>query len=432
MEWQKKIALYGLALLISSTSFSSTKTPMIQFESSEHVAAGSHVKLYFSSQDTGTTDPELLLPNGLQITYGQLVSLGDFYGIVGRPISVGITDIDRQSRFLAAFDTFARDPNAVSEMPKILEIVQSEQQAIDDGIKKGEKPEDVYARISDDDNRQWNCVTGGGCDAKTWVVKPGRYLNLAKQDFDHFGDNAWSAYQTGHELAIKTAIEAHQTQDLKKLSLAYTLNGFACHFLSDRFASGHIRSPRIELTTNVTPSVVGSLLVHFMHDEENSYGLHMHNLRGDHWISFGDEYYYNKNNKANVDLMQEALQISSDEVFAAYQQGTYAPDQVKNLIPIPDETANKGSIDIAPLFYWDAPAKTLYRRTDTANPLDRHWTSNWWGWSTFILLSRQHGLPATSQAELVLKGFSPQAIEYGLITDETVLSYAKQQMKYSK
>jgi len=431
MEWQKKIkpALFNLSLLllIPATSFSADKPPIIQYESSEHVSAGDHVKLYFTPQDPGTTGADILLPNGLKLTYGQIVSLGDFYGIVGSPISTGPTDAERRARFLAAFNSFAGSPDAVTEMPKIMGIVQSEKNAVEDGMKKGEKPEDIFARVSDDDNRQWNCVTGGGCDAKTWVLKPGRYLNLAKQDFDHFDDNAWSAYKTGHQLAIETAIAAHQTQDIQKLTLAYAMNGFASHFLSDRFASGHIRSPRVELPANVTPSVIGSLLVHFMHDEENAYGLHMHNLRGNHWLAFGDKYYYDNINKINVDFMQEALQTSSDEIFAAYQQGT-APsaDLVETIIPLPDDVANKGTIDIAPLFYWDASARTLYRRTDTANPQDRHWTSNWWGWSTFILLSRQHGIPAVTQAQLVLEGYGNEAIHYGLITDETVLSFAKQ------
>lgn len=430
MEWQKKINPIFISLsllLIPSASYSADTPPIIQYESSEHVSAGDHVKLYFTPQDPGTTDADILLPNGLKLTYGQIVSLGDFYGTVGSPISAGQTDAERRARFLAAFNSFARSPDAVTEMPKIMGIVQSEKNAIDDGMKKGEKPEDIFARISDDDNRQWNCVTGGGCDAKTWVLNPGRYLNLAKQDFDHFDDNAWSAYKTGHQLAIETAISAHQTQDIQKLTLAYAMNGFASHFLSDRFASGHIRSPRVELPANVTPSVVGSLLVHFMHDEENAYGLHMHNLRGDHWIAFGDKYYYDSINKINVDFMQEALQASSDEIFTAYQKGI-APstDPVATIIPLPDEVANKGILDIAPLFYWDASAHILYRRTDTANPQDRHWTSNWWGWSTFILLSRQHGIPAVEQAQLVQAGYGNEAIKYGLITDETVLSYAKQ------
>jgi hypothetical protein len=410
-----------LLLLIPTMSFSS------QYESSEHIAAGDQVKLFFSAEDPGQLGTQLLLPNGLKLTYGQIVSLGDFYGVVGKAISLGKTDADRRARFLAAFDTFARDPNAVTEMPKIFDVVKFEQDTISDAMKKGENLEEVYARIADDDNRQWNCVTGGGCDAKTWFLKPGRYLKLAKQDYDHFNANAWSVYQTGHQLALETAIAAHQTEDLQKLSLAYALNGFACHFLSDRFASGHIRTPRVELPANVTPSVIGSLLVSFMHSEENHFGLHMHNLRGDRWTAYGDRHYYDLNNKTNVNIMQDALQDSANEIFAAYKDGALpSSDPVSEAIPIPDEIGNAGTIDIAPLFYWDAASRILYRRMDTANPQDRHWTAHWLGWNTLIILARQHGVPASVQAQLVEAGYADEAIRYGLITDKNVLEFARQ------
>lgn len=423
--------LFILCLFTPTFSFSADPSGL-QYESSEHIAAGDQVKLYFSAEDPGQIGTPLSLPNGLKLTYGQIVSLGDFYGVVGKAISLGTSEADRRARFLAAFDTFARDPNAVTEMPKIFEIVQFEQDTISDAMKKGENLEDVYARISDDDNRQWNCVTGGGCDAKTWFLKPGRYLQLAKQDYDHFNVNAWTAYQTGHQLALETAMAAHQTEDLQQLSLAYALNGFASHFLSDRFASGHIRTPRMELPANVTPNVIGSLLVSFMHTEENHFGLHMHNLRGDHWLALGDRHYYDLNNKTNIKIIQEALQDSANEIFAAYKDGVIpSSDPVSDIIPIPDEVGNAGLIDISPLFYWDAASRTLYRRMDTANPEDRHWTSDWWGLSTFIMLAREHGIPAFEQAQLVKAGYADEAMKYGLITDSNVLALAKQPLRDS-
>ncbi len=413
---------FFLFLWISTASFSSDK-PVLRYESSEHAAAGDQVKLYFSPEKYVNT---LTLSNGFKLTYGQLVSLGDFYGVVGQPISQGVSDADRRSRFLAAFNSFATEPNVLNELTTILNIEQTEKNAIDDGIKKGEKIADVYARISDETNRQWNCATGGGCDAKTWILKPGRYITLAKEDVDHFGDNAWLAYETGHQLAIETAIAAHQTNDIQKLTLAYAMNGFACHFLADRFASGHIRVPRDELPAHVTPPVVGVVLVTFMHNEENAAGLHMHNLRGDHWTAWGDRYYYDAGNKNNAALLQDALQLSSDEIFTTYLKGA-APmdDAVKNIIPLPDEVNNTGTIDIAPLFYWDVNAHILYRRTDLANPEDRHWTSNWWGWTTLIELERLHKLSVEMQAQLVQAGYGSEAIQYGLITDKDLLTSAK-------
>ncbi|EKD73228.1 MAG: hypothetical protein ACD_45C00396G0006 [uncultured bacterium] len=424
MRSWKMILLIGL-LCNCSTGFSMNRfTP--HFAGAEHIAAGSKVKLHFTADDAGQVNPSLSLPNGLNLTYGEMVSLGDFYGIVGQPISSGPSDNERKSRFTTAFNTFAKAPAAVAEMPKILTILHGEQKALDDGMQRGEKPEDIYAKISGDNNRQFNCVTGGSCAPSVWWMIPGRYLQLAQKDFDHFSENAWIAYQTGHQVAIETALAAHESHDVQKLQLAYAMNAFACHFLSDRFASGHIRTPRAELPASVTPSIVGSLLSLFMHYEENEHGLHVNNLRGDHWGAYGDHYYYDSISDENRALLRESLQESADQVFAAYQQGN-APteDNVAKWLPF----ASNDPSDIAPLFYWDSETHTLYRRTDIANVYDRHWTSNWWGWTTLIMLAQQRGLPTESQAQLVTAGYGDKALRYGLITDKDVLSYAKSTLR---
>ena len=71
-------------------------------------------------------------------------------------------------------------------------------------------------------------------------------LDLALNNHDHFLPYAKDAYLTGHQLAIEKAREASQyPQDpaLKKKLLheAFSMEAFACHFLTDSFASGHIR-----------------------------------------------------------------------------------------------------------------------------------------------------------------------------------------------
>ncbi len=427
MSWQKAMRCFSCSVLLFASSLSfAANGPILNYESGEHVAAGDQVKLHFTADEPGQAGEALPLPNGLKLTYGEILSLGDFYEIVDQAISRGISNDDKRARFTAAFNSFATSSAAVTETPQILSIIQSEKTAVDEGMKRGEKPEDIYEKIGSDDNRQWNCVTGGDCSS-TWWVRPGRYLKLAKKDFDHFGDAAWESYQIGHQLAMETAIAAHQTQDVEKLRLAYAMNSFASHFLADRFASGHMRTPRAELFAEVTPSVIGSLLVNFMHKEENRYGLHVHNLRDEHWIAYGDRYYYDAINDMNRDELSSALQNSADQIFEAYQSGTLPKDDsVGNALPIVDETGNTGQIDIAPLFYWDNATKTVYRRSDVSNVNDRHWTAHWWGWSTLILLARQHeGLSIESQAELVSAGYALEAMQAGLITDRQVFLYAK-------
>ena len=300
-----------------------------------------------------------------------------------------------------------------------------EEKTVTDGIKNGEKPEAIYRRISGNINRQYNCITGGGCDGKWWL-KQGRYLQLANSDVDHYGANAILAYQIGHQLAIEQAIQAHAQNDVNQLSYAYAMNGFACHFLSDIFASGHMRIPRAQLRNNIKTATVGSLLAHYMHEEENSLGLHVRNAIGNTWIAYGDKHYFNYENSINREVLHEALQESANLVFAAYLTGVKpVNDKVISMIPQPIQTNDMQGPDIAPLFYWDENNQTLYRRSVMTNVNDYHWTSDWWGWSTLVELTAERGLPTDSQASLVASGYGKQALAYGIISDKNVIMEIK-------
>lgn len=398
----------------------------VSFEAAEHIVVGENLKLYFNPKDNGQLHTQLHLENGLTFTYAQLLAIsGDFYGVVGHPITDGKTLERRKENFIEAYNTLAQDPAAYSEAPKIFAIIQEEYDAVIDGIRRGQKSEDIYEKISSDNNRRWNCLTGGGC-ASAWWLSPGRFLALSKLDYDHFGNNAILAYQAGHAVAIDTAIQAHVTGDMKLLEKAYTINAFASHFLSDRFASGHMRTPRKELPASSSPSVLGSVLVRFMHAEENQYGLHVHNLRGDSWFASGDQYFFDPQNDENRKMLEDALQESANQVFFAYINGV-APDgdKINEVIPLPDETGLTVTRDIVPLFYWDASKGILYRRKDVSNVYDHHWISDWWAWSTILLLSRDRGLPTESQQALVAEGYGKQALSAGLITDKAIASYIK-------
>jgi len=401
-------------------------SPNSGFTSAEHMVLGDNINLYFSSNDPGQKGMSLHLPDGLELTYGEMVSIGDFYEIVGKPISKGNSESERQTRFMASFNSFAANVNALKEAKQILEVIHKEKETIDEAIKKGEKPEDVYEKISPDLDRQFNCITGGGCSSSSWWLHPGRYLSLANEDYDHFGDNAWTSYKTGHELAMRVAAEAHASADLKKLEIAYSMNAFACHFLSDRFAAGHIRTPRTELPDHTTPNLTGNLLSEYMHNEENAYGLHVHNQRGDHWSAYGDRYFYNAKNATHITILTEMMQASANQIFNAYQTGNaQATSDLYEILPQADEVNNSGNVDVAPLFYWDSAKKKLMRRSNTSNPYDRHWTDNWWAWSTLLELKRQHGIAFNAQASLAQSSESERALQDGLITDPTIADYVR-------
>ncbi|MBA3660159.1 MAG: phospholipase [Gammaproteobacteria bacterium] len=406
--------------LLACPSWSGPLYP--SFEGSEHIALGNSVKLFFSKNDPGQSNYVMTMPNGLKLSYGDIVSFGDFYEIEDQPISQSSDPVERRRRFVKAFQSFANDLKAYNEATQILALLHHEYQVITDAINRGEDPEKLYEKMAGDTNRQLNCITGGGCEEGTWFLKPGRYLRLANLDFDHFNDHALLAYEAGHEVAIEQAITAHHNRNIKQLEMAYAMNALACHFLSDRFAAGHIRTPRLELFKGVSPNVTGSLLAGFMHREENAYGVHVHNAEGTHWLAYGDRAFFTNKNLMNRIVLQQALQASVNEIFAAYQQGFVATHPVLDLIPYADEINGNGNTDIAPLFFLDPKTKKLMRRVITANVYDYHWTTKWWGWSTLIQLSRERGIPTEEQVLLLQSKEKEQAILDGLILTKKLFS----------
>ena len=200
----------------------------VDFCSFEHKFIGERTEL------TQYDLKHLELPNGVEIAFGQIIALaGDFYGIPEHPIidpfeemSEGVSA--RQQRFLAAYNSLARAPKhkLQKKLDKIFTALNKESQ--------------TGTSIS---AKEWDEITGG-----QWLgglpIKQGRMLKLAAHNHDHFLPYAKDAYLTGHQLAIDKAREASKyggNESKRLLHEAFSLDGFACHFLTDSFASGHIR-----------------------------------------------------------------------------------------------------------------------------------------------------------------------------------------------
>ena len=178
----------------------------------------------------------LTLPNGVEIKFEQIIALaGDFYGIPKHPIIDPLKGEDedphRHRRFRKAYSTLARAPKdeLQSELDKLLAMLE----------KESEEGRSI-------DAKKWDKITGG-----KWFFgipfKWGRMLHLAENNHDHFLPYAKDAYLTGHKLAINKAREAGEyygdNADKRKglLHEAFSMDAFACHFLTDSFTSGHIR-----------------------------------------------------------------------------------------------------------------------------------------------------------------------------------------------
>ncbi len=219
---------YELGLLTPVKDVDTVGKDYVDFCSFEHKFIGERIEL-------NQKDLKLLkLPNGVEITFGQIIALaGDFYGIPKHPIidpSKGMyqTASDRQQRFLAAYNSLARLPRHElrKELNKLFTALN----------KESETGTSISAK-------EWDKITGG-----KWLggipIKHGRMLKLAENNHDHFLPYAKDAYLTGYQLAIDKAREAsgHDGSESERLlHEAFSLDGFACHFLTDSFASGHIR-----------------------------------------------------------------------------------------------------------------------------------------------------------------------------------------------
>lgn len=368
----------------------------VGFNSAEHIAAGNKVLLHLNEDscafDVGTAKlcPRLELSNGLKLTYGDLVALGgDFYGIPETSIALGSSAAQQEQRFINAFNSLANDPASLQEAQIILKTIQWEGEQIKNGIIEGKTEAQVYAQINTQLNQSYNCETGGGC-GKFWELKQGRYLKLGKgqSNVDHFGEYALLSYQAGHRVALMTAQAAYRAQSADKkqnlLQTAYAMNGFANHFLSDGFASGHMRMPRLALYNKATLKIVALLLTFYMHDEDNKKGLIVYNQRGDRWKAFGDAYYWDQANAENRKILLEAMQASADEIFNAYSTGEIieaSQSKVTQIFPDlnklnKDSTLNSPE-NSSPLFIWDSQHQKLKIRSRIDDLNQYEWKTQW-------------------------------------------------------
>jgi hypothetical protein len=171
-----------------------------------------------------------------------------------------------------------------------------------------------------------------------------------------------------------------------------------------------MRTPHFYLYHHVSPSTVGALLSSYMHSEDNKLGLFVLNKRGDHWKAYGDSYYFDERNQRNREILQEALQLSADEIFEVYQQGRRdETNKVMDLIPDVDAELNH-----SPLFVWDG--KTVLRRNKLTSPDDFTHSSYWLGWATLLELIKANGIPHVSEGRLLAdKETREVAIRYGII-----------------
>ena len=335
------------------------------------------------------------MDNGLNLSYGEIMALGgDIYG-TNKPISDAKTPEDAEKLFLEAFNTLNKSDGtenkwsskfgkSIDEVPKILNQFDIEIEGIRNAISKNQKPSDFYANSGNSFDIVYNEDTGGGSKIipdkvgginLLNLLEKGRYMELAQLNWDHFvyGGCAWRAYSAGHSLAKKTAARATTNEELE---LAYKYNAFACHFLSDYFAAGHLRTPRKALHNghthpermkfsdkilNTKWSVkLGDLMSKLMHDEDNTRGLWVKTNGWKNGVdsdeskifkTFGDGHYANEENKESREQQRKVLQKSIMEVWKSYKNKKIwdGGNDVWNMLPNID-SVDKDSRNIPAMF----------------------------------------------------------------------------------
>ena len=422
--------MYKSSLLLASICcmFSLNVNAAASFMGGEHIYIGNKLALKIDNDLPAQANLSFVLQNGAKLTYGEAIAMGDAYGIEKAPISQGATPIEREQRFVAAFNTMDLDVNAAAEIPKIISILNQEFTTVQDALTKGIPAHKAYRDASNETDRQLNCLTGGGCDPATWWMKFGRTMRLGSTNFDHFGDAAWLAYEAGHHMAMRMALHAKQSSDINYLHRAYAMNAFASHFLMDRYATGHMRTPRGAFVEHVTPASIGNVLMRYMHDEENA-GLNVHNAAGQQWRATGDGYAFEKDAATQEKFVIDALQHSADEIYAVYQSGQIVENQEQQLAMLPnaDETNGVCKNDVAQMFIWDALSGQLLRRDNLRDKHACKWTSSWWGWSTLLELKKigQDDLSIAEQAQLAQTTYAMDAVKSGLINDKDIIGYVR-------
>jgi hypothetical protein len=365
----------------------------VLFESYEHMFIGNQITLWSADGVLKpAADMPLALPNGLQLTYGRIVALaGDFFGLPGEAIA---DDPAPPSRFVRAFGQLAQDSKGSGEVAAINAVMQEEIDAVRSAISRGQTDlYKVYEGLHLDG--RYNRATGGG-SMVTDYLPLGRYLALAKSNFDHFGDDAVKAYSIGHGQALQQALRARTLSGPQReaaLQLAFAMNAFADHFLSDLFSAGHLRTPRRALDVlgkqSAAPSslLLSGLCAKAMHDEDSYHGLWVRNARGQKWRAFGDKKLFDHQDEDNKRQAIAAVQESAREVWQAFSTGE-APQAMIALELVPDLQAVRNRSDDhnhSPLFTAQASGEVL-RRNRVGVLSDYSWTGDWWFATTWHLL----------------------------------------------
>lgn len=216
----------------------------------------------------------------------------------------------------------------------------------------------------EDPNQTYQQITGG------------RYLDLAKQNDEHFAPLNRAEWRRLHEKSLAEATAAGLRQrgqpaksgvqassDDDALQHALLVDAAAGHFLTDAYASGHLfkknelmaaislhlakhalgtQNPEAQLYANIVTfsGNAGQMVLKNIHDRLNREGFEVTNARGMKWRTFGDTQLAKAPETRRIASL--ALFLSRQQVYAAHRGETPNPAEVEALMP-DDATLQKAT-----------------------------------------------------------------------------------------
>lgn len=386
-----------VACLLAATSVSifANSPNNVQYESAEHIFMGDQVILKGLPKPAQGQSYEFTLDNQLKLSYGELIAMPDYYGDPKHQISSDDTFSKRKAWFSHLYERFSNDD--VNYFHTFWPIVQKERDRVKAAIKAHQSVSKMYKATIGKELLTLELVTGF------------KFFALAANCFDHFNHDAWLAYQAGHSVAIDTAItgykiksgENNQANHLcafsfdkqtcldflahQKLKLAYAQNAYSNHFLTDRLASSHMRTPFRTLVETRSIPELGGVAGNYMHNEDGDFGLIVTNSSGKYWIAYGDDYYFSPENAAHRHIINKILQKSADEVYDAFDKG-YNTDPYSlalyALVPKPIPAGQTVDVPLVGKVTQSSPlfkviGNQVWERKDVNNRFDNEWVQNW-------------------------------------------------------
>ncbi len=317
------------------------------FASPEHASLGNLVYLRFADGSRHRADRVALLQrtaaNGRaeSLSYADLLYLGgDFYSVPYAGVGHGeVADVDRIAGLAVDGPTVAalrRHLLTLSYQPYVdflpqLRTLERDLQARFERAVLQRKPFDYTTA----DDCSFMLVTGAGScirgvgDLLNLTRYLGLYFDISVRNHDHFHEDAQTAFLVGQKLALETALTARDERDLR---YAYQIAGFAGHFGSDAFASGHVRTDRRRIENYCAAQfaqwgiagygaqLLSGLLVKQMHDQDNSLGVFVTGRDGAQWFAVGDDYLSTPAGQPSIEHASAALQLAVDQIYDGYQR----------------------------------------------------------------------------------------------------------------